>query len=565
MSIVTEYEALSPEQQDKASPEVHFGYTREKGKESLWFFLNIILENPVLWEPLHKPIVEWLEPRNWTTSKKLLLVSRGHVKSNIVTIAWALWKIVRDPNIRILIGSHKEPDAKKFLRTIKSYIESERFQHFYPEIKKAMDGGKPRVWNATEILVERTSTTTENTVEVFSQGADVTGRHYELIILDDLVTRESTRSSELIKATKDFHELLQNLLDPGGLEIMLGTRYDYSDEYGRVLEDPELSQEYDCKIIPYSPNIDIVDDFLAGKKWNRDHDFQWLAYPSRYTLDSKDWISPDDDKTKNRKSLPKEKRLQGPTVFANQIALEPRDPGTAPFLEQDIVWIDPQEWMSIKAGDLRYFQVCDLSSETPTPDSFTVIVMGAVDATRIYITDIWRGTYSGIKVAQHLIDAQCLPQHERPARVGMEPGPYEKALQPWLRNLMREQEVFVPIKMLPRVQSQKSKNDRIMGLESWVADHRFCILRSCPNAQQLVNELVKFPAWDIKDVADACAQIPHIMYRPHVTPELSDEEKKGPSTAERMLSELRRNKQMGQRIGNDCVTAGAGMRLESWG
>ncbi len=507
--LLEKLKRLSPDQlawlQEKHPREyaaLTWHWIRDYGRENYWFFVKYILRNPVLYEPLHRPIANWLQ--DWRKLKKLLLIPRGHVKSNLATIGYGLWRIVCDPTIRILLVSHKEPDAVKFLNGIKHHIESQRFQSIYPEIRKSIAANnKPDRWSDKALLVERDSDLTENTVENCSLTSKVTGRHYDLLMPDDLVNENAVANANAIAATQEMHEMCQPLLDPGGLELMIGTTYDFDDEYQRVINTPDLAADYE--IISKG----VVQDALLDHPMTEWTD-QDLIYPTRFTLAKYDWKSPDGDKTKDKTSLPQKLRAMGMWRFNCQYCNRPLDPSSATFRREDIQWVDALP----ENEKLTWFRVCDLSSETATRDSFTVIVTGAVDGrANIYITDVFRKQCSGMVVVEELIRGQNVPEPLRPRKVGFEPGPYERSLKPWLEKAMGRARTFIPIVFLPPDQAQKSKDERIRGLQPFVETRKFFIVRNCRNGNVLFDELLKHPAAQFhKDVADACAQIPHLMF-----------------------------------------------------
>ncbi len=53
----------------------------------------------------------------------LQLAPRGFGKSTILTITRAVYEILRNPNIRILIASNTQLQAEVFLREIKFHLE----------------------------------------------------------------------------------------------------------------------------------------------------------------------------------------------------------------------------------------------------------------------------------------------------------------------------------------------------------------------------------------------------------------------------------------------------------
>lgn len=555
-TFLDELDALAPGKRKtilEGNEHIAQKYYSEKGRGDFWFFLTNVLRNPVLEETLHKPLARWLQV--WNKQKKLCMLPRGHIKSNVNTIAYSLWEAVRNPNIRVLIGSHKDKDAIKFLRTIRLIIEKhKRFQYLYPEICPMMNGKIKVAWNARELRIERTSESdlVENTFEVTSVAAAITGRHYDFFVPDDLVTKENVKNPDQILRTKDFHELCESLLDPGGRELMSGTRYAFDDEYGRVMDTPEIADEYDLFKQPwYKGDVrpSIFDQRLSGEPWNRDMDFDHLIFPSRFTLDDRDFVSPDGDATKNRKSLIALRRLQGSTTFANQYDLQPFDPDSAMFKESDILIVD-----RLPNYPLRWFRVCDLSSDTTKTNSFTVIITGAMDPFgNIYVVDIWWGNYSPSRIRDELIRGQRVEEFVRPIMVGMEQGPYERAIKTDLLREASKAEVHIPIRYLPSNQAAKPKDERIWGLQSWVEGHHIRILKSCKNKDIMIEEFVKHPKFVRKDTIDALAQVPFLVISPRQAKPVEVQEVASGETFDQALAKLIRGNERGRYIGNDRV------------
>jgi len=478
-----------------------------KGRESFWFFLRDVLKNPVLYEPLHRPIADWLQ-HDRTKLKKMLMMARGHVKSNVFTVGYALWRAVCNPNIRILLDSHKDKDAAKFLRLIRNYVETPWFRKVYPEIHPAMRGNRELQWNEGQALIKRDRDLVEATWEVSSITAEVTGRHYDLIIADDMVTKDNVNTADLIEKTTAHHQLLESLLDPGGEECIIGTRYHYSDEYGRIESDEDLRGEYDMRTIPAVTNRKVFEDILTGRReWSRDLDFDALAYPTRFTMAPRDHVDPDNP-ANNRKSLVAIRRIQGTAVFANQYMLEPFDPSDAVFDERNIRMVD-----RVPDTKLDWYRFMDISSEVVTPDSFTAIWTIAVDERcNIYCTDLFHGNFDGTRIIAELIQGQQVEPEVRPKFIGAEKGPYERSLRSFLERAAGEQKVWIPLQFLPGTQSNKPKDERIMGLQPWVEAGKIHFVRTCRNMNIALEEFTRFPKFIRKDCIDALAQFPPLIF-----------------------------------------------------
>ncbi|MCC6155702.1 MAG: hypothetical protein IT367_18175 [Candidatus Hydrogenedentes bacterium] len=495
---------------------------RERGKEDFWYFLSVIIKNPVLHEPYHRKIAQGLMDRR--KLKKLFLLPRGHIKSNIVTIAFALWLIVKNPNIRILIASHATDDAQGFCRGIRQLIDSEEFQAVYPEIHPKVENGRLACWRDDALLIERKSTQKERTIEIASVRTPRTGRHYNVIFFDDLINDKSCRNPIAIQEGITFYKATRPLLDPGGYIYLVGTRYNFADAYGYVIAnelhdfDMYLS---DCVVegvkSAENPNGLSLDDLRNG--------IGTPVFPTRFHM-GPDHIG-DPEHGEGKFSIPKLIEELGSWIFCCQYRNNPLDPTTAVFKIDDIKVIDKLP----EGRNFSYFRVQDYSTDAQTV-SKTAIATGCVDDLgNIYITHIFRKQCDPSAIIEELFRGQRVEEAIRPKRIGAEKRNIERVIKHFADRKTAETGIVLPWKWLPMDQAQKSKPERVRGLQSWIEAGKFFILETCPQKQILIDELVHFPHYGDMDVADACAQIPHIMWTPEAVEDTT------PKTPEQQLRE----------------------------
>ena len=490
-------------------PSLRRDWTAEKGIEDSWFFCQHIINIPVLYEPLHKPLCDRLTNRS---QNELTLIARGHVKSNIVTVAETLRDIATDPNVRVLIGSHTDQDAMDFLAPIAGHIftpgTETRYNYYYPEIRPARFKSRELKWNEHRILIDRDIKYVDPTVDTASVDKPKTGRHYAKAKFDDLINSKNCNNPEQIAKAALFYQLSKSLLDPGGTVDVVGTRYAYDDLYGQIIEGEE---DFGITVIPAIKDGCPFHDYLDGTQWTPEDDTRWVAFPKRFTLAPKDYNSPDKDELKAKKSLVALYHGQGSTTFANQYLLEPFDASAAIFKESDIKWVD-----AVPEGSLMWFRHCDLSTVKHTGDSYTAIITLAADHNmNVYITDVYWGDRDPSQIIAELLRGQTLGEDRKPIKVSFEGAMYERILQHFLKDEMNKRGVFVPIHKISNATSNKSKAERILGLQAWFESGRVHILKSCRNARVLVEELVKFknpPVFKRMDCADALAQFPEVVF-----------------------------------------------------
>ena len=482
---------------------------RKQSLENYYDFLNLCLRNPVLYERLHRPLANFVSKWTRRHRKKLVLLPRGHVKSNVITVSYPLWEILHNQDKRILISSHKGPDAAKFMSTMRLYLDSERFQYYFPEIQAARRRGRIAQWSDDAMLIDRDGTYTENTIESSSLNAQVTGRHYSGLIADDWVTKDNITNPAMRDKVTDYRKLCESLLDAGSWQIVTGTRYHHQDEYGRILQESETSKVYSVLHQPALYDIGVIHEYLSGKRtWRREDDFEYLIFPTRFTLDDQDWI--DEDENKSRKSLIRIYHEMGPLHFANQYMLEPFDPKKSIMNEDMLTEVD-----SLPDGQLDWYRTCDLSSEINSKhgESYTAIYTLAVsDRCDVYITDIFWGNFDPHVIVDELIRGQAVPPQVRPKLVTMESGPYDRMLRPFLLRRGRELGVMVPVRQMSGAQHLRNKREHIEGLIPWFKSGKINYLRGCKNINILKEEMNKYGAFDRMDCLDALAQLPAMIF-----------------------------------------------------
>lgn len=211
----------------------------EFGKHDRYFLLIHILD-------AHYAVHPWLYERCREVERDpdgyLDLWAREHFKSTIITYAGIIQEILKDPEITIGIFSHNRPLAKQFLAQIKRECENnELLKRLYPDIFYETPRFQSPVWSLDSgIVVKRKGNPREATVEAHGLvDGQPTGKHFKLLVYDDVVTIASVTTAEQIKKTTSAWEISLNLgsKNQNGLRRMwmIGTRYNYADTYHTLL------------------------------------------------------------------------------------------------------------------------------------------------------------------------------------------------------------------------------------------------------------------------------------------------------------------------------------------
>ena len=174
---------------------------RRLAKSDLFFLIKVIFGR----EDLDR---DWLFDRctevQMNPDGYLDLWFREGYKSTIITYALTIQDILNDPNITIGIFSYNRPTAKAFLRQIKREFEMNTLlKDLFPEILWSNPQSEAPKWSEDEgIVVKRKINPKESTVEAWGLvDGQPTGRHFKLMVYDDVVTLDSVSTPEMCQKT----------------------------------------------------------------------------------------------------------------------------------------------------------------------------------------------------------------------------------------------------------------------------------------------------------------------------------------------------------------------------
>lgn len=181
---------------------------------------------------------------------KVVLMPRYTFKSCLCTIGYSLWRMLREPNVRILIYSDAAGKAEGFLGGIKSHIEGKvsgsRWREEFGEWEQDARVGK---WNESQIVVsKRYSAYAEPTVDTGGIETSKIGFHYDMIIFDDIVSDKNVTTKEQMDKVSECYRKSLSLLKPGGEVLIVGTRWHFGDLYGRLIEENKKNCLFDIFI-----------------------------------------------------------------------------------------------------------------------------------------------------------------------------------------------------------------------------------------------------------------------------------------------------------------------------
>lgn len=418
---------------------------KEKGK-SLYFFNKVILGHTDMNVQLHKKLCDKIQA--WEKSgpiDALIMMARGHLKSSVVTVGYSLHQIAyprkKWKEHRILIANATLENAKLFLQKIKLQLtNNELFGILYTDsLPKDKDdvltwGSESIQWIGSDGIVR--------VVDVKSYKQGISSRHYDLIIVDDLVNEKNMASVAELEKVMTWYGNLDSVLEPDGSIITIGTPWNQADLYA-YLEEVGVEQLVKIPVFKTDESGKIIKD-SDGKPIP--------VFPEKFTL----------------QRLNRIKIRQGPYLFSSQYLLNPFDDDAVVFRK---------EWLQYEYGtvgeNMNYFMAVDPARTTKVNSDYTAFVIIGVDVNNnIHLIVAERGKLEPMDIFEKIL--QYSKSFTPMQSVSVEVQNFE-----WLSKFFTEEQVrrhqHIPFKFVKT--GNIPKEERIRRLIPYFSSGRIFVRR----------------------------------------------------------------------------------------
>ena len=373
------------------------------------------------------------------------LWAREHYKSTIITFAKTIQDILAshgdDPlpvwqgrEITVGIFSHTRPNAKGFLKQIKREFEAnELLKEWFPDILWNNTKEAPKWSEDDGIILRRKSNPKEATVEAWGvvDGQPI-GKHFDILVYDDIVTRESVNTPDQIQKTTEMLELSFSLGAEGGARRFIGTRYHFNDSYKTVME-------------------------------------RGTALPRIYTATIDGTIG-GEPVLLSRESLSNKRRDMGAYTFACQMLQNPVADNLQGFKRE---WI--QYYDNVSPAGMNIYMVVDAANSKKASSDYTAMwVVGYGGDKNLYVLDIIRDRLNLTERG-----AMVMHKHRKWKPIKSNGMRYEKyglmGDVDYIRSLQADESYRFEVL---EVGGSAPKNDRIRRLVPWFEQGRIFFPRS---------------------------------------------------------------------------------------
>lgn len=409
---------------------------------------------------------KWLRDRceeiQLNPNDRLDLWAREHYKSTIITFAKTVQDILcshgedkfTDREITVGIFSHTRPMAKDFLKQIKREFEANTLlKELFPDIFYDDPKSQSPKWSEDEgLILKRNGNPKESTVEAWGLvDGQPTGKHFQLLIYDDIVTDRSVTTGDMIAKTTKALELSYNLGTDGGFRRFVGTIYDDADTWSVIIKRGTAKP----RIYPATDNgkANGKPVFMSEEK------------------------------------LAEKVRDMGPYTFSCQMLLDPVPSDSAYFLDEYFIIEDdlPLAYSVIGCSD---YAVTEDDGDYTEHGVFAIDQLG-----RPWILDWWSGqTRSDIWIETQL---DLIKDWTPSVWVG-ESGPIRRAIEPFLDRRMEERGDYCRLEWLPSI---ADKAIRARPFQAIAAHYGIRMLRGRWN-HDVIAQAKRFPRSTIDDKVD---------------------------------------------------------------
>jgi len=417
----------------------------------------------------------------------MLLVSRGHLKTTIHTVAHCIQWLLNYPEVRILLCTSTDEKAQIIVGKIKQHFQfNPRFRFLFPEYcpdaKKASDWG-----SKTEFSIpNRPKRGDEPSVMTAAVGKALASTHHDVIKCSDVVTENNVKTPGQIAEVKDFFGYLEPLRErfesrdglpnPGWKDVE-GTIYDFSDYYQMILDAENARQV---------------------KAWKITKQSCWVNKEKTIALWPEHFPPAELHRIENSPEV-------GPVLFASQYELDPVRATDGLARPEEIIFF-PAHIANELMPRYRLFTRVDLADPNPKSEGdFIVFTTAGIDRDgRIDVLSIQRGHFSDDQIVNMFFNTDTV--YKGKTTFGVQKDHFARMLKPLMTREMAKRGRWLNIEYTT-ISTNVSKVQKIRGLQGFFRMGLIRFADNIPCREELINEIRRFPKGNHDDILDTLSDL----------------------------------------------------------
>lgn len=478
----------------------------ERGRRDLFFFCKEILHYDDMLPRVHQPVCDLWAPYDPLKSYQdqdevkniLLLDPRGEFKTSI-SLGRMLQEWINWPEIAVLRMSGVIELVKRSIQEIKAHLlGNSALRELYPDAvpwsdKKGESALAPTEFGTAFGMThpKRKNPRREPTLTISSLDSVKAGSHFEKAVGDDLVHEKNYQTRELLQQTIIDWDLSRNLLNPRAYRELDGTRYDWSDLYGKIIETNK--GQWKVHVRP------IWTDDLAFAKHNGFHipetyqpgDLIHL-HPERWTL--RELVEIQDD---------------NPYLFNCQRLNNPVPASADNFPMLQLVKHTVTRDKYPDTGLLNVFMGWKFDFIDPEADPAVGVVGGWDSKGRLFVIDLVMGRFKPSQIIDLMVEFW---QKWPISRMVLADNKRERMLEAGLMSRLRQLRLSFPIdwvKFGGQDQSEDAMISQVLALEPLLRENQLWFHGDLPHLTNLYLQFSRFPKFKLRGIPYAVSRLMH--------------------------------------------------------
>ncbi len=361
---------------------------REAAENDLLTFIRLVAPRRQLGK-IHEEVIRWWT-RDDAKSHQLLLLPRDHQKSVLIAYRVA-WEITRNPAITVLYVSATARLAEKQVYFIKNILSSRKYQQYWPEMINPSEGRREK-WTGNEVIVDHPKRKEAGTKDSTLFGAGltttITGLHFNIAVLDDVVVRENAYTEDGREQVRELYSLLASVETTDSREWVVGTRYHPKDLYSDLKHKEYETYDTDGQLIEYQSLYEVLERQVEDSG-DGTGEFLW---PRQQCSETGQWFGFDANALAKKRAAYLDR-----TQFFAQYYNNPNSPENRRFSPDSFQYYEPKlltrnlgKWF-YKDRPLNVFAAIDFAfSLSRKADASAVVVIGVDFENNVFVLDVDR-------------------------------------------------------------------------------------------------------------------------------------------------------------------------------
>jgi len=213
---------------------------------------------PMQLKEFHK---EWIDLFNKNRFVSLL-APRSSGKTQLVG-AYILWNIAKNPKIRILVVTINQEMADNIMSFIQRHLEgNSKLIEVFGQQRGYTD------WSRSTLRVLGAGNQKDPTLKVLGITASMVGGHHNMIILDDIMDSNNSKTEHRRKEVINlFESTMMPMLEPKGRVISIATRWHTNDISAYLQKIPDYASRTYKAVIKYPQDNEGVAEVLWPERF----------------------------------------------------------------------------------------------------------------------------------------------------------------------------------------------------------------------------------------------------------------------------------------------------------